>query len=102
MNAGVPEPYNIHARENEESAILVLTKADFEDVISHYPEQNDVVLSNVLMQYGLTRTGADIACNCSDQRVDEEGYQRLRAAIQVLICNGMTIFGVTLASSGHY
>lgn len=63
--------------------MLVLTKADFDDVISHYPEQSDVLMTNMLLQYCLTRDGEEIRTKGFDQRADEEGYAQLRAAIQV-------------------
>lgn len=81
--AGVPEPYSIKARANEESAVLVITKADFDDVISHYPEQSDIILTNILVQYGLTRDGEDLGVKGFDQHADEDGYVQLRGAIKV-------------------
>eukprot|EP00892_Ulva_mutabilis_P004253 jgi/Ulvmu1/219/UM001_0223.1 len=79
---GVPEPYSVKARANEDSAVLVITKADFDDVISHYPEQSDIILTNTLMQHGLTRDGDDIGVKGFDQHADEEGYVQLRGAIK--------------------
>lgn len=68
--------------------MLVLTKADFDDMISNYPEQSDIVMTNMLLQYGLTRDGEEICTKGFDKRADEEGYAQLRAAIQVrfLLC----------------
>jgi hypothetical protein len=55
--AGVPEPYDVQARKNGESTLLATTKASFHELMLSYPEQNDVVLTNLLQQYGLTRDG---------------------------------------------
>lgn len=82
-SAGVPEPYDVRARANENSAILVATKAGYDEAISHYPEQSDVVLTNMLSQFGLTRTGNDTGATASDQQADAEGYTHLRGAIKV-------------------
>lgn len=46
--SGVPEPYHVRARESVECAVMVITKARFDGVLHHYPEQNDVVLTNLL------------------------------------------------------
>jgi len=83
LAAGVPEPYSVEARENEDTAVLVITKADFDDVISNYPEQSDIILTNSLLQYGLTRDGDDIGVKGFDQHSDEDAYVQLRVSIKV-------------------
>ena len=40
-------------------------------------------MTNMLMQYGLTRDGDESGTKAFDQQVDEEGYAQLRMAIQV-------------------
>lgn len=73
----------MRARADDNSAILVATKAGYDDAISHYPEQSDVVLTNMLLQFGLTRTGDDMDATASDHQADAEGYTQLRGAIKV-------------------
>lgn len=81
--AGVPEPYHVRARESVECAVLVITKARFDSVLAHYPEQNDIILTNLLYQYGLTRDGDDIGNAHVDQGNVDEGFTELRSAIKV-------------------
>lgn len=64
--------------------MLVATKASYDDVISHYPEQHEVILTNMLMQFDLGRNGDDIGTTTTgDQPADAEGSTQLRGAIQV-------------------
>lgn len=81
--AGVPEPYNVIARENVDSALLVLSKARYDGVILHYPEQSDIILTNLLYQHGLSRDGHDVGQLTRNVDLsDDEGYAKLRSDIK--------------------
>ena len=69
--AGVSEPYNVRARENEDTAVLAIGKNAFNEVISAYPEQNDIIMTNMLLQYGLTRDGDDTGGGAAAQGEDD-------------------------------
>eukprot|EP00892_Ulva_mutabilis_P004198 jgi/Ulvmu1/214/UM001_0218.1 len=101
---GVPEPHDVRARQSEDSAVLVATKASFDQVISHYPEHSDVILTNMLMQFGLDRDGSNLGTSFADQQADDEGYAHLRGAIQQELkrCQESALTELTYAaSSGH-
>ena len=80
----MPEPHNVRARENEDSALLSITKTAYDRLIANYPEQSDVIITSLLYQYGLTRDGEE-----SDKAAgrkpggDDDSYVMLRAAIKV-------------------
>lgn len=71
----MPEPYYIRARENEDTAVLSISKSDFNGVIAAYPEQNDIIMTNMLSQYGLTRDGEDTGTGAAAQGDDEASAQ---------------------------
>lgn len=88
MQAGVPEPHNVRARENDDSALLSITKAAYDKLIANYPEQSDVIITSMLYQYGLTRDGGETEVQQASRKPggDDEGYVVLRAAIKVCSC----------------
>lgn len=45
---GVPQPYTIACASKGDATCLILTKIDFEELIKNYPEQQDVILTNIL------------------------------------------------------
>jgi hypothetical protein len=71
----VPEPYNIRARENVDSAVLAISKTAFSGIIAAYPEQNDIIMTNMLLQYGLTRDGDDTGGGGAQQGDDDAAAQ---------------------------
>jgi hypothetical protein len=80
----VPEPYTVQARENEETSLLSITKAAFTDVMANYREQNDIIMTNLLLQYGLTRDGEDTAGGSATMKQkDDEGQIKMREGIKV-------------------
>lgn len=81
-HAGVPEPHEVKARDNEDSAVLVATKASYNEIISHYPEHSDIIHTNMLMQFGLDRNGDDLRTTSTEHQSDDEGYAQLRGAIK--------------------
>lgn len=63
--------------------MLVANKASYDEVISHYPEHSDIILTNMLVQFGLDRNGSNLDTTIVDQQADDDGYAQLRGAIQV-------------------
>jgi hypothetical protein len=80
--SGVPEPYNVQARKNGESNLLAISKTAFHDLMLSYPEQNDIILTNLLQQYGLSRDGGD-AVGAAAQ--GDESMQEMREELKVRI-----------------
>jgi hypothetical protein len=83
----VPEPYSVKARENEDSAVLSISKAAVNEVMLSFPEQNDIIMTNLLCQYGLTRDGEDTTGGGGGQ--DDEAHAQMREDIRVLFCQLM-------------
>jgi hypothetical protein len=80
----VPEPYNVRARENDNSALLSVTKAAYDKLVANYPEQSDVIVTSLLYQYALTRDGEESEGQGSRKPGgDDESYMMLRSAIKV-------------------
>lgn len=71
----------MHARDNEDSALLAIGKAVFNELVMTYPDQLDILITNVLQLYGLTRDGEDAGTSHSAQ--NDEGAVLMRDAIKV-------------------
>ena len=83
MNAGVPEDFNVRSSDHEDSSLLVISKSAFDGLIVSYPEQSDIIMTNLLLQFGLTRDGEESARGVRlGQQGDEEGYARMRESIR--------------------
>jgi hypothetical protein len=79
--SGVPEPYNINARESEDTAVLSISKDAFNGVIAAYPEQNDIIMTNMLLQYGLSRDGDDLGGGAAATQGEDEAFAQMREDI---------------------
>lgn len=81
--AGVPEDFNVRSSDYEDSSLLVVSKSAFDGIIVSYPEQSDIIMTNLLLQFGLTRDGEESARGGrAGQQGDEEGYARRRESIK--------------------
>ena len=49
----------MRAKSNEEAGLLSISKLRFQELTSAYPEQLESMITSLLDQYGLTRTGDD-------------------------------------------
>ena len=61
--------YGLHYRATTDSEVqlLVLSKADGDDLFSHYPEQLELIRSNILAAMGLDEDGNYLQANVPDQ-----------------------------------
>ncbi len=50
----------MQARATSDVILLVISKFDYEDMIVSYPEQNDIIATNVLNIFDLDKDGLDI------------------------------------------
>ena len=57
---GIVQPYTVVASGASEVTLLVLSVSDFDDIITSYPEQADVVVQNLLRHFALSRDGTDL------------------------------------------
>lgn len=90
MNAGIPEPYHVHARENQESALLAIRKATFNELVLTYPDQLDILVTSLLQLYGLTRDGED--AGTSHSATNDDGAIKMRDAIKVTLAVPLSHF----------
>jgi hypothetical protein len=79
---GIPEPYDVQARPNEESALLSISKASVNELMLSFPDQHDIILTNLLLQYGLTRDGEEAAGATQASR-GEDAAAQMRDEIKV-------------------
>ena len=86
--AGVPEPYDVRAKSNEEAGLLSISKLRFQELTSAYPEQLESMITSLLDQYGLTRTGDDKQANgahASAAAQQENETEVMRVELKVCI-----------------
>ena len=80
---GVPEDFTVKSRDNEDSSLLVISKLAWDTVMLSYPEQSDIIMTNLLFQFGLTRNGEESAiAGRSNPQGDDEGFQQMRQSIK--------------------
>jgi hypothetical protein len=63
--------------------VLCISKDSFNAVISAYPEQNDIIMTNMLLQYGLSRDGDDIGGGAAAAQGEDEAFAQMREDIIV-------------------
>lgn len=57
--------------------------------MANYPEQNDIIMTNVLLQFGLNREGEDTAGGSATMKQkDDEGQIKMREAIKARTMHG--------------
>ncbi len=56
---GISQPRTFQARKTSDVTLLALSKFDYEEVMCIYPEQNDIIVSNVLAYFQLDKDGND-------------------------------------------
>ena len=77
----------MQARTNDESKLLACSKPGFNELMLSYPEQNDIILTNLLNCYGLTRDGQESAMGNSAGQGDE-GVLQMREELKVCSVTG--------------
>lgn len=90
VHVGIPELYHVHARDNEESALLTIRKATFNDLVYTYPDQLDILVTSLLQLYGLTRDGEDAGTSHGENT--DEGAVIMRDAIKVTPAMPLSLF----------
>lgn len=58
---GISEPYTTAARLTGDVTLLVFAKTDYEELVENYPEQHDILVTNLLAHFELDKSGADMA-----------------------------------------
>lgn len=54
---GVVQPDTVKAQNDGDAKVITLSKQDYEDLITRYPEQHDIVTGNLLLPFGLDKQG---------------------------------------------
>ena len=71
----------MQARATSDVILLVISKFDYEDMIVSYPEQNDIIATNVLNIFDLDKDGLDITRGRGDiatGSVSDDVKERIR------------------------
>ena len=55
----------------------MLGRDDYNEIIENYPEQQDIIVANVLLNFGLDRKGNDLP-GWSDAKDEDESVNELR------------------------
>ena len=69
---GIVQPFNVRARPDGDVQLLVLSKADSDELFHNYPEQLEIVRSNLLAAIGLDEAGNSVAPPAAADQEDED------------------------------
>jgi hypothetical protein len=72
----------VSARSTDESTLLAVSKAQFNELMLSFPDQHDIIMTNILTQFGLTRDGEDAAGSKQNGKGDD-GVAQMRDEIKV-------------------
>lgn len=80
----MPKTYNAIARSTSDVQLLSLEKAVYAQLIAGYPEQDDIIATNLLREFDIKRDGTD-GPSTQQQRAaqDDESHVALRQLIKV-------------------
>ena len=71
----------VSCRTTSEATILVLTRPDYNEMMSNYPEQQEIIASNILATFGLDSKGQALPGWTGDGRDDDEAFALLRQMV---------------------
>lgn len=75
---------SLQARSTSDVTLLVISKLDYEELVQNYPEQNDIIVTNVLSLFGLDKDGNDSNVNKSSaDSISEDAKEKLRQASHI-------------------
>lgn len=80
---GIAQPEALSAVRTGDVTLLLFSKLDYEDLMAFYPEQQDIIITNLLSKYDLDKNGNDMAHVQIDQ--EDTHFIELRQAIQVVL-----------------
>eukprot|EP00899_Mesostigma_viride_P007204 jgi/Mesvir1/16485/Mv10043-RA.1 len=84
------QPYTVRASSGGDALVLSLSRADYEDLITLFPEQNVTIIKGLLRHYGLDLSGKDLAVDRRKMRMAKKGrhtrhFKRLKRTIRSLL-----------------
>lgn len=65
---GIAQPYSLRASKQGDVTLVSFAKLDYEDLLIQYPDQQDVILTNILAVYELDKYGSEL----SKAKVEED------------------------------
>jgi ankyrin repeat protein len=77
----IGQPYTVKARTTSDATCLMLSKLDFEELKMHYPEQQDIIVTNILTQFDLNKDGTN-ALHLRSKEDDDPERAQMREQIQ--------------------
>eukprot|EP00873_Tetraselmis_striata_P016653 jgi/Tetstr1/436917/TSEL_025690.t1 len=73
------QPFKVVCRSTADAKVLVLSRGAYNELLHNFPEQNDVIVSNVLATFGLDAQGEDLPGWSGD--TDDEDFALLRQTV---------------------
>ena len=80
----IGQPYTVKARTTSDATCLMMSKFDFEELKMHYPEQQDIIVTNILTQFDLNKDGTS-ALHLSSKEDDDPERALMREQIQAAL-----------------
>lgn len=77
----IAQPYTVKARATSDATCLMLSKLQFEELKMHYPEQQDIIVTNILTEYDLNKDGTN-AMHLRGKDDDDTEKAEMREQIQ--------------------
>lgn len=74
---GMVQPFKVQCRSSGDAKVLVLSRSAYNDMLANYPEQNDIIVNNVLANFGLDSNGETLV-GWSNDNADDESFIELR------------------------
>ncbi|GMH33513.1 hypothetical protein BSKO_01347 [Bryopsis sp. KO-2023] len=97
---GIAQPEAMSAVNSGDVTLVVFSKLAYEDLMENYPEQHDIILTNLLAQYDFDKNGNEMG---RKKAIDDEddSYKELHQAIQAAIQkrNADALSTITYAAS---
>ncbi|KAG8466681.1 hypothetical protein KFE25_008060 [Diacronema lutheri] len=80
---GVQQPYTVAAVSTGDAAVLLLGRSTYEQLLSSYPEQSDVIARNLLINFALDPQGNTVDTDGVQPLEDDElaEYEELRGIV---------------------
>ena len=78
---GVQQQHSVRAPESSDIELLVLSKEHSEELFKDYPEQQEIITSNLLSKYNLDSSGKDLEHEAGDDDEDPNA-QAMRSILR--------------------
>lgn len=79
---GIAQREAMTAVQTGDVTLVIFSKLDYEDLMVNYPEQHDIILTNILSQYDLDKNGNEMGHKNATNEEDTS-FLDLQQAIQV-------------------